>query len=261
MKIIENFIKRLRKKIQIVARNEQRRRLISNLAPDVVYAIGDIHGCYDLLIALEKIILADACQTPGKKLLVFLGDYVDRGSKSAAVVDYLVRQRQDDFYCICLAGNHEEVMLDFLKDPSLNHPWLKHGGFETLQSYGIYEFPRNRKKLKILIDSHIPNEHIIFLKSLPSLFYYPDFCFVHAGIEDGVSLAKQKETTLLWKRAQAPSETSKNTFTVVHGHTAVEQVCCSPGFINVDTGAYKSGVLSAIKISANGNLQILNARL
>lgn len=259
MSKIVRMIKALCKKTIQPSDKNRRPRLISNTVPDVVYAIGDIHGCYDQLVALEKQIIKDAQGISGTKIIIFLGDYVDRGSKSAAVIDFLVRGPQPDFHYICLTGNHEEVMLDFLRRPSRIHPWLRHGGMETLQSYGIKELPRGREKLKSLIDSHIPDEHILFLKSLPLLFYYPGYCFVHAGVEEGIPLKRQKKAALLWARMPISHKKSKLPFTVIHGHTVVDDVIISNGYINVDTGAYKGNNLSAIKITAEGNLSVLKS--
>lgn len=260
MNTIIRLMNALRKNPFSTTYEKPRQRFITNIIPDVVYAIGDIHGCYDQLIALEKKIIEDARKISGTKILIFLGDYVDRGSKAAAVLDFLIKGPQPDFQYICLAGNHEEVMLDFLKRPSLNHPWLKHGGLETLQSYGFQEFPKNREKFKSIVASYIPDEHILFLKSLPLLFYYPGYCFVHAGIEDGVPLKRQKEATLLWARMPTPNESPKLPFTVVHGHTVVQEVCISKGYINVDTGAYKSNILSAIKITTDRQLTVMDSQ-
>lgn len=256
--MIWHFIRTVLQQSRSTSKKTLRRKLIFEGCPDVIYAIGDVHGCCDLLLTLKQAIIADAQQVSGTKLLIFLGDYVDRGPQSAAVLDLLMSQSIPNIQCICLAGNHEDVMLDFISTPYRNHPWLKHGGLETLHSYGIYELPNSRRKLKTLLDHHIPEEHITFLKSLPSLCSFRNYCFVHAGIEDGVPLREQKDAILLWTRTTALIGASKNAFTIVHGHTPVETVYISNSHINVDTGAYQSGVLSAIKITVNGKITILS---
>src|SRR6218665_1094709 len=106
----------------------QRTKLLFDSAPDHVYAVGDVHGCDDLLESLEAKIRDDARARVGSKCLVMLGDYVDRGPKSASVLDRLTGRAPEGFRRVCLAGNHEEVMLDFLENPSVDHRWLDFGG-------------------------------------------------------------------------------------------------------------------------------------
>lgn len=235
-----------------------RQKLFFDEMPDVIYAVGDIHGCYDLFQKLHDRIVADSSKYSGRKWLVTLGDYVDRGPKSAAVLDALVAKPADDMERFCLAGNHEEVMLDFLIKPSLQHRWLNFGGVETLYSYGINSLPDNQQKLRNLIDRHIPQEHFAFLASLPSLLSVPDYCLVHAGIENGVPLSKQRDAQLLWSRPDdqlVPA--SINPFLTIHGHTPIRTVERYGNRINVDTGAYKSGILSAVKITRHDGIAVI----
>jgi serine/threonine protein phosphatase 1 len=237
-----------------------RKKLFFDEMPDVIYAVGDIHGCYDLFHKLQNRIVADASRYTGRKWLVTLGDYVDRGPKSAAVIDALVAKTTDNMERFCLSGNHEEAMLDFLINPSLQHRWLGFGGVETLYSYGIYTLPDNREKLRHLIDSHIPQEHFAFLASLPSLLSVPGYCFVHAGIENGIPLSDQNDAQLLWSRPdQQLVPASVNRFLTIHGHTPIKAVERSGNRINVDTGAYMSGILSAVKISRQGEIAVIHA--
>lgn len=235
-----------------------RSRLFFKERPDFLYAIGDVHGRIDLLVKLEEAIEHDAREVKATSWLVMLGDYVDRGPNSASVLDRLISKPQGAISRrIYLAGNHEEVMLDFLKNPSSDHRWLDFGGLETLYSYGIYEIPTSKQRLQSLVQSHIPDEHITLLEALPSLMSVPGYCFVHAGIETGVGLPDQDERTLLWSRPPQSVATQLNDFTIVHGHTPIKTVTHENNWINVDTGAYKSGVLSAVRIARDDGITVI----
>lgn len=237
-----------------------RQKLFFAEKPEIIYAIGDVHGCLDLLKILQKKIEVDAAQHEGPKWIIMLGDYVDRGPKSAAVLDELIAKDDLRFTRYCLAGNHEEIMLDFLLAPHAQHRWLGFGGLETLQSYGVYEIPTNRHRLKSIIDSHVPPEHVEFLQTLPSLISVPGFCFVHAGIANGVTLQQQIDKDLLWIRPYEQKEPATiNSFLTVHGHTPVKNVALTANRLNVDTGAFKSGRLSAVKISRDGDISVMHA--
>ncbi|MDQ0318504.1 serine/threonine protein phosphatase 1 [Pararhizobium capsulatum DSM 1112] len=230
----------------------QRTKQILDTGPDHLYAIGDVHGCEDLLEKLEAKIREDGRHREGRKWIVMLGDYVDRGPKSASVLDRLTARAPEGFQRFCLAGNHEEVMLDFLNHPAPDHRWLDFGGLETLYSYGIHKLPSNRQAIHNVLLSHIPQEHITFLETLPSLLSVPGICLVHAGIREDVPLEEQKDADLLWLRPRSSeSPPTARSFVVVHGHTPVPQVEITQGRINIDTGAYMSAKLSAIRLSKN----------
>jgi serine/threonine protein phosphatase 1 len=245
MRGIQDFMRRIRMPV-----TGQRRKLFFDAAPDIIYAIGDVHGCDDMLGRLEDLIFEDSGKHDGTKWLIMLGDYVDRGPKSASVLQRLMTAPRADIDRVCLAGNHESVMLDFLRRPARTHRWLELGGLETLRSYGIPTVPDNREVLKDLLQTHIPPEHVAFLESLPSMLSVPGYCFVHAGLREGVALARQQDSDLLWLRPTAVDKTAaRNDFVTVHGHTPVSKVEIAPGRINIDTGAYMSGVLTALRLS------------
>ncbi len=238
---------------------QARQKIFFDASPEVIYAVGDVHGCYDLLKQLEAQIKADAARFSGPKWIVMLGDYVDRGPKSASVIDHLLLPAGDGFTRYCLAGNHEEAMLDFLAAPSTRHPWLGFGGDETLRSYGISRLPSKRSEAAMLLESYIPDDHIAFLKRLPSLISVPGHCFLHACMEPHVPIAEQTDQTLLWMRpydgmGAPPASVGR----VVHGHTPVKQVEIGEWRINADTGAYMSGRLSAVRLTPDGNIAILS---
>jgi serine/threonine protein phosphatase 1 len=233
---------------------KQRRKLFFDKAPDHIYAVGDVHGYDDTLGRLEDLIVADGARRAGTKWLVMLGDYVDRGPKSSAVLTRLTTRPLVGIRRICLTGNHEAVMLDFLGNPSADHQWLRLGGLETLSSYG-------REEQKTLLRSLIPVAHVAFLESLPSMLQVPGYCFVHAGLKKGVAPADQKDADLLWLRPVASDNTAvTNGFVTVHGHTPVARAEIGGQRINVDTGIYMSGVLSAVRLSGHEPPEIIQSR-
>jgi len=236
----------------------QRQKLFFEGGPDHIYAVGDVHGCDDLLGRLEDLIFEDCRRREGTKWLIMLGDYVDRGPKSASVIDRLIAKPRADIKRFCLAGNHEDVMLDFLRNPSRDHQWLDFGGRETLYSYGLHKLPASRPALKNLLKSRIPDEHVAFLESLPSMLSIPGFCFVHAGLRDGVPLAEQSDADLLWLRPSASGKAvATNGIVTIHGHTPVARVEVGQARVNVDTGAFMSGILSAVRLSRRSAPEII----
>lgn len=221
---------------------------------DSIYAIGDVHGCLDLLRALERLLLEDAATRPGSKWFVMLGDYVDRGPQSAGVLDHLMVPLPAGIQRICIAGNHEVAMLRYLEQPSSNSSWLGFGGAETLQSYGISTASleaaaRSRQALRDLIHSHVPVEHSEFLARLPLTFTTPNYAFVHAGLRSGIPIEQQHADDLLWIRNDPAAGYSEFGKVVVHGHTPTPDVVFGDHRISADTGAYLTGRLSAVRLS------------
>jgi len=238
----------------------ERTKLFFDERPEVVYAVGDVHGCYDHLRRLENQIFEDASAISGRKWIVMLGDYIDRGPKSVSVLDHLMTPVGEGFERFCIAGNHEEAFLDFLEDPAASNGWLHFGGEETLRSYGISKVSSRKEVLRQLLESYVPEEHIRFLSNLPSLIACPGLCFVHGGIDATVSLAQQSDRVLLWKRPQAGDlPVPEDIGLLVHGHTPVPAVDFALRRINVDTGAYMSGRLSAVKLQIGNSPMILQA--
>lgn len=239
---------------------ESRPRLFFDEAPEVVYAVGDIHGCYQLLRKMETRIAEDAAAIKGEKWIVLLGDYLDRGPQSADVLDHLLLPPPAGFTRHCLAGNHEELMLSYLNEPDAGHMWLGLGGQDTLRSYGLDETAAKRSSAKALLASHIPLEHIDFLRQAPSLVSIPGFVFVHAGLRSGVPLRQQSDQDLMWIRPDDSNNPPSPDFVTVHGHTPVPSVESRPGRINVDTGAFATGILSCVRIDRRGKIVKLAVR-
>lgn len=244
--------------------NNTRPRMNAPSWPSVVYAIGDVHGCLTQLNHLQSLIIADSASVEGEKWIVQLGDYVDRGPNSAGVIDKLMSPAPAGFRRICLAGNHEAMMLGYFDDPEPGSRWLEFGGVETLQSYNIdpaqlaRALPRDRKAI---LESHIPAEHIGWMRGLPSLLSLPGTTFVHAGLRPGVALNDQAESDLLWIREPFLSAAKLPVERVVHGHTPTNEPELTPNRICVDTAAFASGILTAVRLTVAGDVKFINSAM
>lgn len=217
------------------------------------YAVGDIHGRLDLLNALLARIEADIAERPKvNSFIVFLGDLVDRGPDSAGVVERLRTYRADGARAVFLAGNHEEILLRLLAgEAGILKSWLKFGGAECAQSYGIdvEELKRLDERSALdMIARNVPKAHREFLNSFGDTFRFGDYLFVHAGIRPGLPLDEQERGDLRWIRDPFLSDEKEHGFVVVHGHTIVPEVEERRNRIGIDTGAYRSGILTALAI-------------
>jgi len=239
-----------------------RQRLAGADWPAVVYAIGDVHGCLAQLRLLHEKIFEDARNIDGSKLIVCLGDYVDRGPDSSGVLDYLGKPVPQDFRRVCLAGNHEVMMLSFLDNPVPESSWLQYGGVETLASYGIdaYQFvERPARGRAALLQSHIPREHIAWMRGLPAALTLPRVCFVHAGLRPGIPFAEQSEDDLLWIRNEFFDDEDKLDTFVVHGHTPSARPVVTERRVCIDTAAFATGTLTALRLTETGEAQFIYA--
>lgn len=232
----------------------------------VAFAVGDIHGRADLLKILLHTLereVAEAPRTGGVPLVVFLGDYVDRGTASAGVIDLLLQQRPSDCERRFLLGNHEQAMLAFLDAPLANRAWLAFGGVETLASYGIDPpAPRSAdvdlEAAAAELRAKLPPAHLEFLQSLELYVEESGYAFVHAGVDPARSLAKQNSQDLLWIRDRFLSSRRRFSHRVVHGHTPTALPHADARRIGVDTGAYATGILTAARIEGD-EVRFLNA--
>lgn len=217
-----------------------------------LYAIGDIHGRDDLLAELLGRIEEDARRAgPAQNILIYLGDYIDRGLQSQQVLERIVAGPPDGFEAIHLKGNHEAAMLEFLRDPAFGRTWKYYGGLETLHSYGIRELtlsdnPEDFERARKHFERALPEAHRRFLETLPLSVAFGDYFFVHAGVRPGVPLERQSEDDLLWIRDEFLESTASFGKVVVHGHTPREDVVFRTNRIGVDTGAYVTGVLTCV---------------
>lgn len=225
---------------------------------EVVYAVGDVHGRADLLRDLLARIEADWAASPSQTMrLLMLGDYVDRGAESKGVLDILVDLvAQGGDRMVAMKGNHEEALLGFLQDPTTGAAWAEHGGRETLVSYGVNP-PRGRgdddawREARDAFARVIPPAHLDFLRNLQLFATVGDYIFVHAGLRPGLPLDQQEEHDLLWIRKEFLDAPAWNTQVVVHGHTPLAEPVIRPGRIGVDTGAYATGVLTAVRLEGD----------
>lgn len=215
-----------------------------------VYCVGDIHGRADLLEELHHAILADAGGFDGDRVVVYLGDYVDRGEQSARVIDVLMDEPLPAFAAVCLMGNHEQAMLDFLVDPIAMSGWLHWGGQQTLRSYGV-NVPTlcsqgDLERVRDRLVGALPVRHREFLERCIPAHTEGDYYFVHAGIRPGIRLDKQAFEDQLWIRDEFLSSRRNHGAMIVHGHSVSDDVEIRPNRIGIDTGAYFTDVLTAL---------------
>jgi serine/threonine protein phosphatase 1 len=213
-----------------------------------VYAIGDIHGRLDLLSALHERIEADAARrTPDRRVIVYLGDYVDRGPDSRGVIETLASAPLTGFESVHLKGNHEDFLMRFLVDDTVAPIWLYNGGGRTLESYGVKlgRWP-SWTDVQAAFRAAIPEHHRDFLAALQLYHVEGDYAFVHAGILPGVPLSGQRPEDMMWIREEFLFDSRRHDHVIVHGHSIRPQPDVSANRIGIDTGAYKSGVLTAL---------------
>lgn len=222
----------------------------------LVYAVGDVHGRLDLLTRLLERIETDARATgPAERAaIVLLGDYVDRGPASREVVAFVRRLLlATDFEVRALMGNHEQVMLQFLEDPSVGPSWVEFGGGETLAAYGVRR-PGARvdqdawEAASVALAEALPPEDLAFLRGLELSASYGDYLFVHAGVRPEAPLDRQEAADLLWIRHEFLENERRLEKIIVHGHTPEVEPFAGTARIGVDTGAYATGVLTAVRL-------------
>jgi serine/threonine protein phosphatase 1 len=215
-----------------------------------IYVVGDVHGRDDLLDNLTSQIAADVQHADcDESLAIFLGDYIDRGPSSAAVIERLSSETFPT-KVLLLRGNHEEMLLNFLEDETILDLWRRNGGLETLTSYNV--------DVKALLRGHgyklaqqafralLPEKHLECLKTMNSHFCLGDYFFCHAGVRPGVSLDNQNDSDLLWIREEFLTSDWDFGKIVVHGHTPVSSPDIRQNRINIDTGAFATNRLTCL---------------
>lgn len=224
-----------------------------------VYAVGDIHGRLDLFDQLlQRIEQDDAARGPADTTLILLGDLVDRGPESRGVVERAMALADGagatGRKVRLLAGNHEEMLLSSLDDEEVLRHFLRHGGKETLFSYGLLpeEYSRStldslRERMAVLV----PGDHLAFFRSMEDRIVIGDYLFVHAGIRPGIAIEDQTTSELRWIRKDFLDHPDWHGHMVVHGHTITEEPAILPNRIGIDTGAYASGKLTAIGLEGD----------
>lgn len=205
-----------------------------------LFAIGDIHGCYEPLRELIEhkieIIKSDR--------LVFLGDYIDRGNQSREVIDYIIGLQKKDFEIITLIGNHESMLLNALDNDEFLSEWIQNGGSATLQSFGI-------KSLK-----QLDQQYIDFFRGLQFYYFIDNFLFVHAGFNNRISDPFEDKYHMLWSRREKYTNPALKDKIIIHGHTPVPELSCKQDIqnknqvINIDTGCVYSDIDGYGRLSA-----------
>lgn len=228
------------------------------LAPDQPFlVIGDIHGQLDALDVTLDCIASDP--NHADLPLVFVGDYMDRGPHSAGVLNRLMAlQTSDPRDVYCLRGNHEQLLLNFLDNPPMNAPvWFANGGLATLKSFGIRATKLDMRGERVLmvrerLKMELGDAALGFLQALPNMWQTGNVAVVHAGADPGKPLPDQEDDVLIWGHVDFKSRPRADGIWVVHGHTIVPNVMVHQGRISVDTGAFQTGALPAVAVSADG---------
>lgn len=220
------------------------------------YAIGDIHGHLELLLAAHARIARDDAAHGGGGHVVHVGDLIDRGPDSRGVVDYLMRGQQAGQPWTVLKGNHDRFLPRLARQPEWVDPgmssgkhWLDHvglGAAPTLASYGIAREGRSHDQILADVLRAVPEAHLDWLDGLPLWHRIPQALIVHAGIRPGVALEQQTEHDLLWIRQGFLDDATDHGTLVVHGHSPVEQVTRFGNRLAIDTGAAYGGPLSVV---------------
>ena len=217
------------------------------------YAVGDVHGRLDLLDELLGKIEQDVERRPARRnLLVMLGDLIDRGPDSRGVVERMRTYRHSAIKPYFLTGNHEEVLLRILNgERGILTNWLQFGGTECLMSYGCdpaqLDVTNERTALSAIARA-IPPEHARFIAGFADTVSFGDYLFVHAGIRPGVDLSLQAQADLRWIRSPFLENDSDHGVVVVHGHSINPVVEERTNRIGIDTGAYRTGLLTALAL-------------
>ena len=238
-------------------RTPGRRARVASSVPDgtIIYAIGDIHGRLDLLQQLEEKIARDAADVEAnRRLIVYLGDYIDRGDASYGVIEHLLQETLPSFERVCLIGNHEAHLLRFFDDSSVGAAWMLNGGRETLESYGVSpprwsDLEGSFGATQVELRARMPEPHKVFLKSLLPSFREGDYFFVHAGIRPGIPLDQQEPHDLMWIREDFLLDKRDHGAVIVHGHSIGMRPESLANRVGVDTGAFATGCLTCVVLS------------
>ena len=223
------------------------------------YAIGDIHGRADLLAEMHRLISVQESEAEGgTATIVYLGDYVDRGLESRAVIDLLMAGLGSEYAHIYLRGNHDDLFERFLEGDDIGPLWFRNGGTATAFSYGIQVAPSaavpvDWDSLRAELRAAVPANHKRFLSRLELSHRAGDYLFVHAGIRPGVALEAQDPSDLMWIREPFLSARRGVPVTVVHGHTPAHAAEVARHRIGVDTAAYATNRLTCVKLEGDSH--------
>jgi serine/threonine protein phosphatase 1 len=200
-----------------------------------------------------------------RNILVFLGDYVDRGPQSKGVLDYLIQFQWDGWEAIFLRGNHDQTVLDFLEDASVYRAWREFGGAETLVSYGVkpprFDDAAELQEARDEFSRKCPAAHLQFLHTLRHSYTMGDYMFVHAGVRPGVDLDRQSPQDLMWIREEFLLSGRVLDKIIVHGHSPTDRPVRRKNRVGIDTGAYATGQLTAAVLEGTGCRFLSTAQL
>jgi serine/threonine protein phosphatase 1 len=220
----------------------------------VIYAIGDIHGRHDLLALIHAGIAADAGQRPARRrVVIYLGDYVSRGTDSRRVVEGIRNLGLKDCEVVTLKGNHEDLLLRYLDgELEAGKHWLDFGGLDTLADYGVMAADRHARDdetvefLRQRFIEAMPADHLDFFRTLKVSHSEGGYFFVHGGIRPGVAFEDQDDYDQMWIREPFLESDAEHGAVVVHGHSIAVNPEVKRNRIGIDTGAYESGVLTCL---------------
>ncbi len=226
------------------------------------FVVGDVHGRHDLLKDLLDDITA-VTREEGLKdpVTVLTGDYIDRGPDGAAVLRTLFEtQKTKPDALVCLRGNHEVMMLDWLDDPSeYMERWIFNGGLDTMASFGVSPDDGPVRNVVSMMHNRLGPSMERWLRNLPSVWSSGNLWVVHAGADPRLPMEAQTDQSLLWGHARFLSTPRGDGVWVAHGHTITDEARLVSGRIQVDTGAYYSGKLSAMLVRPDGSVRVLEA--
>ena len=215
-----------------------------------LYAIGDVHGRADCLADLLDLIETEiARDRPADWRLIFLGDYVDRGTDSAGVIEMIASRTRTDRRYVALKGNHDKVFAEFLAGPAMWAQFLDFGGESTALSYGVeidFSTDETIRRSRDALLAAVPETHLVFLNGLRLSASIGDFFFCHAGIRPDVPLDMQSEHDLIWIRHEFHDHAGLYPKLVVHGHTPHDEPEVRTNRVNIDTHAFATGRLTAL---------------
>lgn len=236
---------------KLFRRNTERAAAPCVPAGERYYVVGDIHGRLDLFEALiEAVDEDDSISGAAATHVVLLGDLIDRGPDSAGVIKRARKWRKSREVRI-IAGNHEEMFLESFADPEVLRHFLKHGGRETILSYGLPRKDYRKLSLEELfarMPEIVPDKDREFVSGFEDMIIAGDYVFVHAGIDPDLPLDAQRRSDLMWIRERFLRHKGPLPKIVVHGHTIYDEVSDAHQRIGIDTGAFRSGVLTALKL-------------